>query len=190
MSDMLAAIEPKSDQKNFDDFSAGQTLTIKITGASVDATKEQKVTLNYENDNGKPYKPGKSMSRVLVHVWGDSSKNYIGKYLTLYGDPKVRFGKDEVGGIRISNMSHIAEPAVIMLTVSKGKKIPYTVKPLITPDMPSVDSILEQIAEAATEAEVKSKFTAAYRLFGDDESRRRLTEAKDKRKTELTNGSN
>ena len=65
--------------------------------------------------------------------------------------------------------------------------MPYIVKPLITPDMPSVDDVIAAISSAATEAELQSKFKAAYRLFGDDTSRARLTEAKDKRKGEITN---
>lgn len=129
MSDMRSTIIPKSDQQNFDDLLGGQTKTIKITSVKI-VSGDQPVSLNFEGDEGKPYKPGKSMRRVLVHVWGNDANAYVGRSLTLYGDPKVRFGGQEVGGLRISHMSGITEPSTFMLTETRGKKKPYTVQPL------------------------------------------------------------
>ena len=81
-------------------------------------------------DNGKPYKPCKSMRRVMVAAWGANGNEYAGRSMTLYLDPTVRFGGIEVGGIRISHMSHIDREMVMALTASKTKRTPYTVKPL------------------------------------------------------------
>lgn len=133
MSSMLATIVPKSDQQNYDDFVGGVTKTIKVTGVKILAG-DQPVAIHFEGDEGKPYKPGKSMRRVLVHVWGSDANAYVGKSMTLYGDPTVRFGGANVGGIRISHMSGITEPVTLALTATRAQRKPYTVQPLVTTD--------------------------------------------------------
>lgn len=130
MSDIRSTVIPKSDQLNADDLIGGRTLTIKVTKVSL-VMGEQPVVINYEGDEGKPYKPGKSMRRVLIHVWGADGNNFVGKSMTLYADEKVTFGGVAVGGIRISHMSHIDKPITMALTATRAKKAPFTVKPLI-----------------------------------------------------------
>lgn len=130
MSDMKAVIVPRSDQLNSDDLLAGP-ITIKITGVTVKGGQEQPVSIHYEGDDGKPYKSCKSMNRVLVTAWGPDSSKYVGRSLTLYCDPKVKWGGMEVGGIRISHMSDIDSPLTLALTVTRANKKPYTVKPLV-----------------------------------------------------------
>ena len=127
--DMKQAIVPKSDQLNADDLIAGP-ITVKVTGVSIKGGQEQPVAISFEGDNGKPYKACKSMCRVLVHAWGADSSKYAGRSMTLYCDPKVRWAGMEVGGIRISHMSHISEPLTMALTATRGNKKPYTVQPL------------------------------------------------------------
>lgn len=122
----------KSDQLNADDL-IGRSLTIKITDRKLVKTADQPLTLSFEGDNGKPYKPGKSMRRVMKIVWGPDSKAYIGKSMTLIRDQSVKWAGMEVGGIRISHMSDMAkEKIVISLTMSKANKKPYTVKRMVT----------------------------------------------------------
>lgn len=130
MSDLMQAIAPKSDQLNADDLIGGDK-TITVTEVRVkDAGADQPVSIFYEGDNGKPYKPCKSMARVLVQAWGPDSANYPGRSMTLFRDPGVTFGGMKVGGIRISHLSHIDRDLVMALTASKGKRAMYTVKPL------------------------------------------------------------
>ena len=105
--DMRKAIEPKSDQMNYDDFIGGAKKTIRISEVRDSGNGEQRISIHYEGDNGKPWKPCKSMCRVLVEAWDDDGLQYVGKTLTLYGDPSVKWAGKEVGGIRISHMSHI-----------------------------------------------------------------------------------
>lgn len=131
MSSMLGTIVPKSDQLNADDLIGGVSKTIKITSVSILAG-DQPVSLNFEGDNGKPFKPCKSMRRVLVNVWGSDGNAYVGRSMTLYRDDKVKFGGLEVGGIRISHMSDITEPVTMALTATRAARKPYTVKPLGT----------------------------------------------------------
>lgn len=130
MTSMLDTIVPKSDQTNADDLLGGRTMTITITNVAI-KMDEQPVSLHFDGDNGKPYKPGKSMRRVLVNVWGPDAKVYIGRKLTLYRDDSVKFGGVDVGGIRISHMSHITSAITMALTATKAQRRPFTVRPLI-----------------------------------------------------------
>lgn len=137
MTSMLEALKPKSDQINADDL-IGRTLTIRITEVGIKAG-DQPISVHYEDDNGKPYKPCKSMGRMMVHVWGEDAKQYVGKSMTLYCDPKVTFGPMQMGGIRISHMSHLDAPRTVMLTVTKASRKPFTVKPLVIEVSPPAD---------------------------------------------------
>lgn len=128
MTDLAPALAPKSDQLNADDLIAGP---ITITIAKVSVSKgEQPISISYEGDNSKPWKPCKSMGRVLMLMWGADGKAYTGRRVTLYRDPSVRFGPDTVGGIRISHMSDIDGERTVALTTTRGRRAPYTVKPL------------------------------------------------------------
>jgi hypothetical protein len=128
MNDMAPVIVPKSDQWNADDFIAGpRTFTIKEV--RINAGTEQPVSIVLEGTN-KFYRPCKSMSRVLVHAWGADASKYVGRSLTLYQDPTVKWAGIEVGGIRISHLSHIAGEKQMVLTATKGSRKPYTVRPL------------------------------------------------------------
>ena len=127
---MLQTIIPKSDQLNADDLLGGRTMVITITKVGI-KMDEQPVSLHFEGDNGKPYKPGKSMRRVLVNCWGPDANVYVGRKLKLYCDPAVKFGGMEVGGIRISHMSHIKSRVTMALTATKAQRRPFTVDPLV-----------------------------------------------------------
>lgn len=148
MSSMLETITPKSNQLNADDLIGGITKTIKITGVKI-ASGDQPVSLSFEGDAGKPFLPCKSMRRVLVHCWGKEANAYVGRRLTLYRDPTVRFGGTEVGGIRISHMSDIAEPITMALTATRAQRKPFTVKPLDpSPAVKSTEEIDQLIKSA------------------------------------------
>ncbi|MDE3023468.1 MAG: hypothetical protein KGI54_16735 [Pseudomonadota bacterium] len=146
MNSILDAIKPKSDQLNADDL-IGRPLTIKITGIDI-RPGDQPVSVHFDGDGGKPYKPCKSMSRVLVHVWGDDAKKYIGRSLTLYRDEKVIFGGAQVGGIRISHMSNLEQPRTVMLTATKASRKPFTVQPLkLASDADAISVQKDKVAE-------------------------------------------
>ena len=136
MNDMTSVIVPRSDQINSDDLIAGP-MTITITEIGIRPGTEQPVSIHFDGDNGKPWKPCKSMSRVLVALWGPDANAYKGRSLTLYRDPTVKWGGMEVGGIRISHMTHIEKPATLALTATKGSRKPHVVKPLAAPAQPA-----------------------------------------------------
>jgi len=128
MNDMSAVIIPKSDQINADDLIAGPR-TYQIESVEVRPGTEQPVNIRLVGED-RAWRPCKSMSRVLVAAWGPNSKDYTGRSLTLYRDPKVKWGGMEIGGIRVSHMTHIERDMLLQLTATKGKRAPHVVKPL------------------------------------------------------------
>jgi hypothetical protein len=134
---MLQTIVPKSDQLNADDL-IGQTLTIKVTEVRFKAGDDQPVAIHFDGDAGKPYKPCKSMRRVLVQAWGPDANKYLGRSMSLYRDPKVLWGGQAVGGIRITHLSHIEGPLTMALTATRGSRKAYTVEPLAVNSAPTV----------------------------------------------------
>jgi hypothetical protein len=142
------SIIPKSNQLNADDLITGPR-TVKITAVEQGDSDEQPVTISYEGDNGHPYKPGKSMRRVLVLLWGADGAAYVGRRLTLFREPNIRFGADQVGGIRISHASDITQPMQVALTESRGKRKPFRVDVLPAEQAPEPARDLQTLTDIA-----------------------------------------
>ncbi len=128
MGDMSAIIVPKSDQINADDL-LGRTITITVTDVTIRGGQEQPISIHFAQSE-KVFRPCKSMCRVMAQAWGLDSRQYIGRSMTLYCDPSVKFGPLAVGGIRISHMTHIDGPMVMALTATKGVEKSFKVQPL------------------------------------------------------------
>ena len=142
ITDSLAA---NSAQQNYDEYLAGPKT---VTVAEVrQGTAEQPVNVELVEFPGKPFKPAKSVRRVLAAAWGTDASKWTGRRLTIYGDPSVRYGGKEVGGLRVSHVSHIDKPITVALTVTRGKRAPFTVQPL--PDAPPVPSIPDDVQTLA-----------------------------------------
>lgn len=163
MSTLAEALAPRSDQLNADDLIPGPR-TLKITGARIVRDgRDTKIVLNYEGDNGKPWKPCKTMGRAMVIAWAiEDESQMIGKSVRVYRDPDVKFGdQGVVGGIRISHMSHIDKPANVKLTVSQGKKGMFTFHPLVTEaSAGSIDAARTAIANAPDLDALKAVWTS------------------------------
>lgn len=127
--DLSHAIVPKSDQLNADDLMAGPR-TYLIT-AVTEGNAEQPV--NVQLEGSRPFRPSKSMLRVMVAAWGIEGDAWVGHRLTLYRDPDVLWAGQAVGGIRISHMTGISEPLKLALTKTKQQRQLFTVHPL--PDL-------------------------------------------------------
>lgn len=185
MSDMNAVIQPKSDQLNADDLIGGPR-TITITRVELTPGTEQPVSVFFEGDGGKPYKSCKSMSRVMVYVWGNESASYAGKSMTLWRDPDVTWGGMAVGGIRISHMSGITEPIVMALTATKKNKKPYRVLPLVVQAKPAPEPDKATTAANALRDRFAAVVTAQdyYTILDDEKTASQLQWLKEKR-TEL-----
>ena len=147
MSDMSQVTQPKSDQINADDLISGP-MTVTIEGVNINARDEQPVSIKLKGMT-KVFRPCKSMSRVLVHAYGPDAAKYAGKSMTLYRDPKVKWGGMEVGGIRISHLSDIEKEMVMMLTQTQKLRAPFKVKPLTTAAPPAEPDNALDLAETA-----------------------------------------
>lgn len=146
--DISRTVEPRSDQLNFDDVA---TRTIAATISEVrKGTAEQPVEIHLDEYPGRPYKPSKSMRRVLVAAWTADAALYAGRRIRLYGDPDVTFGRDKVGGIKIEALSHIDGPVTVPLTVTRGRRASFTVQPL--PEAPVDPDAVARAVTAITNA--------------------------------------
>jgi len=143
--DLTDTIVPKSDQLNSNDLLTGpRTFTIKeVTSGN----SEQPVNIHLVELPGRPYRPSKGMRRVLVAVWGKETDVYADRRLTLYRDASIKFGADEVGGIKISHLSHLDQPVRISLTVTRGKFTKHVVEPLSDSTPSTVTVSAETLAE-------------------------------------------
>jgi hypothetical protein len=141
------SIVPKSDQLNAEDLLSGP-ITVTVTDVK-QGTAEQPIAIIIDGER-QPYKPCKTMRKMLVFCWSDQAAKWIGKRLTLYADPDVKWAGVAVGGIRISHLSGIESQVMLMLSETKGKRKPITVKPLL--DVAPVASAIDftKLIEAAT----------------------------------------
>jgi len=129
VSDLRPTIIPKSDQLNAEQLLGGP-ITIRVTDVRVGSSDEQPISIHYDGEGGRPYKPCKTMRKVLIFAWGADGREWIGRSMTLYNDPQIKFGGAEVGGIRISHMSDIERSIQVSLTATKGKKALHTIDKL------------------------------------------------------------
>lgn len=152
-------IVPKSDQLNADDLITGP-ITVTVKDVKRGDTQEQPVSVVIDGGR-QPYKPCKSMRRVLIGLWGENGKAWIGRSMTLYCDPSVKFGGVQVGGIRISHMSHITGRKSLMLTTTRSNRSEYIVLPLEVAPPIDVSGYLKAIADAKTEDEIIKVYKSA-----------------------------
>ncbi len=138
-------IIPKSDQLNAEQLLAGP-ITITVTDVRR-TNDEQPVVIHYEGENGRPYKPCKSMRKVLIWAWGEDGSQWIGRSMTLFNDPSVKWAGVAVGGVRISHLSDIQGDIKLALTATKGKKEPFTIKRM--PPQADPNAQAKQRVEAA-----------------------------------------
>jgi hypothetical protein len=160
--DLTDTIVPRSDQLNAEDLLTGpRTFTVSDVRKG---SAEQPVDIHLVEFPGRPFKPSKTVRRILVSAWGPDAAAYPGRRMTLYRDPAVRFGGMDVGGIRVSHLSHIGKPLTLVLAVSKGKRAPYVVQPLkdepATTPTPNIDAELKDIHAGMTRLGIKDRDAA------------------------------
>lgn len=137
--DLSQSIIAKSDQLNADDLMGGpQTFTVKEVRQG-DADQPVSIVLA-EWPTNRPFKPSKTVTRILVHAWGKESDDWPpGARMTLYRDADVKWAGQAIGGIRVSHLSHIKGKLKVALQETKGKKVLHTVEPLTDAPAPKAD---------------------------------------------------
>lgn len=157
--DLSDTIAPTSDQLDAVDLLTGPR-TFTITDVSK-GNVEQPVQISLA-EFPRVWRPSKGMRRVLVAAWGPDGKSYVGRRVTLYCDPNVTFGKDKVGGTRISHLSDLPgnKRLSVPLLVTRGKSAMFTVEPLTEPAAPS-EPTAEQVAASTDIDELKGMWRAS-----------------------------
>lgn len=122
LTDVTFALEAKSDQLNAVDLMASHR-TIKIREVKV-KKGEQPVSVFFDGDNNKPWKPCKGMLRILATAWGKDSADWIGKHAEIYLDQDVVWAGKAVGGIRIKSLSDIDPKGIkVSLAINRQTRI-------------------------------------------------------------------
>ena len=131
---MKITAEPRSDQINADDL-LGSPRVFTIAGVR-EGTAEQKYDVLLEGEK-RVWRPPLTVLRLLMEAWGDEADVWKGRQVELYRDASVKFGPDDVGGIRVSRMSHLPgdKAFTARVTIKRGRRAPVTVDPL--PDSPA-----------------------------------------------------
>jgi len=120
-------IQSKSDQLNAVDLISPITVTVSQVTRVNDLS--QPMVINYQGDNGKPYKPSLTMRRVILSIWGEDDTQWIGRGMVLYNEPTVMWAGKPSGGVQISHLSHMQNNvAKLMLPITRGKKKEFVIR--------------------------------------------------------------
>lgn len=146
----------RSDQLNADDLVSGPRTFTVVEVRRGDADQPVAIVLA-EFPPNRPFKPSKTVIRALSYAWGEETDDWPERpRMTLYRDDKVKWAGQEIGGIRVSHLSHIPERIKIALAESKGKKSLHVIDPL-PDDAPSTSPAVspETLAELVATFERK-----------------------------------
>lgn len=124
MTDVSFALEAKSDQLNAVDIMGAEPV---ITIRDVQVKQgDQPVSIYFDGDHNRPWKPSKGMLRILAGAWGRDSSQWVGKKAQLYFEQSVTYAGKEIGGIRIKALSDIDERGLnFSLTINRQQREPY-----------------------------------------------------------------
>lgn len=139
--DISNALAPKSDQLDAVDLLGSPPRIFTITDVN-EGNSEQPVNIHLA-EFPRVWRPSKGMLRVLAHCWGKQTQAWATRQVELYCDPDVMFGKDRVGGIRISRLSHIEKRTSVPMIVRRGQSGSFVVDPL--PDAQPEDPRLAEL---------------------------------------------
>ncbi len=194
--DISQAIAPKSDQLNAEDLIAGP-ITAQIQQVEVRQTTDQPISL-FLVGHPRPWKPCKSVLRVMAAIWSTNSASWAGQSVTLYNDPDVKWAGKAVGGIRISHMTGLEKKRSFNLAVAKGKRAPVVIEPLNlqAPVQQEVQQPAVQRSQQPTQADVDhyGQLLQGVTTIEDlqtvwvqipPEVKKMVTQAKDAKKSEL-----
>lgn len=135
MADIRAAIQPRSDQLNYESFLSGPAvLTIERTEDYRDEKGQPRVAIHMVERPGRPFKASATNLRLLAIAWGDDDTDWPGRRVQLSADPTILYGGKAVGGIVVTAVSHLPQRFTAKLSVARGKKRDFPVEAL--PDAP------------------------------------------------------
>lgn len=139
MTDITHTLEAKADQLNADDLIGGPII-VQIMDARLVNDPKQPVIIDIGR-KGRPWKPCKTMRRLLSRLMSTDISSWVGRWLELYNDTSVTYGGRAVGGVRVSAVSGIQEAVTVPLAETRGRKREWTVRPL-QPPVASLSDVL------------------------------------------------
>lgn len=174
ISDLSNTIVAKSDQLNADDL-VGTDRVITVTGVRR-GNVDNPVVINYQGDDGRPFKPCKTVRRILTAAWGEDGNQWIGKQMRLFCDPTVVYAGQAVGGIRVSALSDISRPLSVKLALTRGKKKEHIIEVLQPQEKPAYTD--DGFAKVITSAKQKigAGELTAEQIINKCQSTRSLTD--------------
>lgn len=161
MIDLTKAIEADSDCIVAADLTGGTKIIAITNVVEIGGKDKKKVDIHYEGMDGKPFRPCKSMLRVMCQLWETTDgQQFIGRGLELYREENCLYKGEKTPGVRICGMSHIAKPVTVLVQEKRGRGTQYEIRPLtpwslVQEDAPSPDERLQRtlagIAQATPE---------------------------------------
>lgn len=123
----------KTDRFNYEHFISGpKTLKVSRLGKKVDQGKPRLLVF-FEGHEDTPYWVPLGMAKCIASPdgWGESPfADWVGRSMTLFGEPTVQYGGKELGGVRVSHLSHIEKPYTTKISIRRGVRIDYEILPL------------------------------------------------------------
>ncbi len=157
--DLTASIAPNSDQLDAEDLLSGPR-DVTIAEVRQGPSSEQPVNI-FLQEFDRPWRPAKTVRRILVAAWGPDASTYVGRRLRLYRDPDVKFGGMAVGGIRVSHLSHIDKRMQLALTATRGKRGMHVVEPMPEAAPAVVEPTVDEVAVETDVEALKALWRAA-----------------------------
>jgi len=157
--DVSDACIAKSDQLNAADL-LGCPVIVEICSVRSSTGQADKEKQPYEvviSGGLKPWRPCKTMLRLLSFLWGRDASRWVGHWVRLWDDEAVTFGKASTGGIRISG-ADIPEQVTVTLPTGRQKYTTFIIDP-IQPQVPTLEAILS--AAGMTGAELDAQRATA-----------------------------
>ena len=161
--DLTETIAPRSDQLNYEDVALTGPITVTVEKVTA-GNAEQPVHIHLVEFPGRPFKPSKTSRRTIVAGWGPETSVYVGRRMTLFGDPTVKWAGKAVGGIRVSHLSHIDKPLTLALTETRGQRKTHTIQPLTeapSQQQPAPEPTAEQVAACTSVDDLRAMWNAA-----------------------------
>lgn len=182
--DFRSTITPKSDQLNFEDVKTGN-ITARIKSVKA-GDSQQPVFIELVGFDGRPYKPSKSMRRILINGWGSNGHDWVGKYLELKGDRNIKYAGIAVGGITIHGMSDLDGDFSMMLTEKRGTRKEHRVVALDS-NLLFLNDFIFKSKEMNTDVLNKSFDMVKNKLSGDESKLKLAEQAYQEKLSAITN---
>lgn len=197
MTDIAHTLVAKSDQLNAADIIGTEKL-LTITKVDV-KSGDQPVTVHYEGENGRPWKPALTARRILSALWGTDSSKWIGHTVAVHNDLTVIYAGEEVGGVRPHAATGIETTQIIKLKEKRGPKPKtFEIKPLrmdksapapkqVEFSMEGYERVINSIVAMTDPEAMKARFERAadWRLLAVKEDREKATALREKYEARL-----